>query len=184
MRGFAPTFRGPGTSWRQAQPDPEGSLATRHRRFSRTATIFLCCQRKMVKETRPELQPLGQLLFVLTTDTRTPQGSIATGNTTHRQTARAACRKLKHDVVMYHIATLSSHFRLDRRQSRQHHEPGASAWPPLANIAYATIVSGLRPQAVLSNLYPKTSHLPFLTHISCLMTLFAAFSLAFRGDMR
>ena len=150
----------------------------------RTASRLPLLPEKRKRETSARATPLGQLLLVLTTDTRTPQGSIATGNTTHRQTARAACRKLKHDVVMYHIATLSSHFRLDRRQSRQHHEPGASAWPPLANIAYATIVSGLRPQAVLSNLYPKTSHLPFLTHISCLMTLFAAFSLAFRGDMR
>jgi hypothetical protein len=42
---------------------------------------------------------LGGLLLVLTTDTRTPQGSIATGNTTHRQTTRAALRKLSNPTT-------------------------------------------------------------------------------------
>jgi hypothetical protein len=58
------------------------------------ATIFLCCQRKMVKETRPELQLLGQPLSVLQPTKQLIPDSLLQATYSSIQTSFVACRKL------------------------------------------------------------------------------------------
>ena len=96
----------------------------------RTATIFLCCQRKMAKETSARAPSLGQPLSVL------------------QPTKQLTSERLPPAISPPFKQVLSPDGSCRAWATS---EPGASAWPPLVISLARCYIAALRPHSFVAN---------------------------------